>query len=86
MNASQTIEGLPTEIEWRKDPDPADWDSALARLGGHPLQSALWGTARKAIDGFQESRWMALKGGAPVYLIRYEERPVPALGKIAWVP
>lgn len=78
--------GLSTGIEWRIDPDPADWDSALAALGGHPLQSALWGNARRHVDGICDHRLMALRAGSPLYMIRFEERRVPLLGRVAWAP
>jgi hypothetical protein len=74
------------EIEWRDDPDPAEWESALAGLEGHPLQSALWGNARRAADGIRDHRWLALRQGLPIWMVRFEERHVPALGCIAWVP
>lgn len=74
------------QIEWRDDLDSADWDAALAGLGGHPLQSALWGDARRAVDGICDQRWIALRAGKPVWMIRVEERTFPALGPIGWVP
>jgi Acetyltransferase (GNAT) domain len=74
------------EIEWRHDPDPAEWDSALARLEGHPLQSAFWGDARRAVDGIRDHRWWATCRGVPVWMVRFEERRIPGLGCIAWAP
>jgi peptidoglycan pentaglycine glycine transferase (the first glycine) len=73
-------------IEWRTDIAAAAWDEALAKLGGHPLQSALWGDARRAVDGIKDHRWMAVRGGEPVLMIRFEERRIPLLGKVAWAP
>lgn len=73
-------------LTWRNDVDSFAWDSALAALGGHPLQSALWGDARKAADGIADHRWMALRGGEPVFMARIEERRLPALGWVGWVP
>jgi hypothetical protein len=75
-----------SQIEWREDLNSVEWDVALARLGGHPLQSALWGDARRAVDRVRDHRWMALRTGKPVWMIRCEERAVPALGPIGWVP
>jgi hypothetical protein len=74
------------EVEWRDDPDPAEWDSALAGLEGHPLQSAFWGNARRAVDGIRDHRWWATRRGVPVWMVRFEERRIPALGCIAWAP
>jgi len=73
-------------IEWREDVPAADWDAALATLGGHPLQSALWGDARRSVDGIHDHRWLAMIGPDPVWMIRIEERRLPALGWIGWVP
>lgn len=72
-------------VIWRDDADAAEWDRALAVLGGHPLQSALWGDARRKIDEIHDHRWMALRHGQPIWLARIEERPTP-LGWIGWVP
>jgi chondroitin 4-sulfotransferase 11 len=73
-------------IEWRSDVTPAIWDAALAALEGHPLQSALWGEARRASDGTRDHRIMALRDGQPVWMIRYEERRAGPLGCVAWAP
>jgi len=64
----------------------ADWDRALADLGGHPLQSALWGDARARIDGIENHRWAALLDGRPVLMARFEVRRVLRLGRVAWLP
>ena len=69
-----------------QSPNAADWDSALANLGGHPLQSALWGDARRKVDGIDDQRWIALRGGKPIWMVRFEERRVPILGGVAWAP
>lgn len=80
--------GNPTHapLQWRADADAPAWDSALAALGGHALQSALWGDARKAVDGIADRRWMALRAGEPVFMARIEERRLPGLGWIGWTP
>ena len=72
-------------LYWEKDPPAAEWDRALAQLGGHPLQSCLWGDARRSVDGIVQHRWLAHRNGEPVWMIRVEERRVPS-GKIAWAP
>lgn len=72
-------------LEWENDLPAPEWDRALARLGGHPLQSCLWGDARRATDGIVQRRWLARRAGEPVWMIRVEERRI--LGcKIAWAP
>jgi peptidoglycan pentaglycine glycine transferase (the first glycine) len=72
-------------LKWEKDPPAAEWDHVLAALGGHPLQSCLWGDARRAHDGIIQRRWLARRDGQPVWMIRVEERSVLG-GKIAWAP
>jgi hypothetical protein len=72
-------------LAWTKDPSPAEWDHALAVLSGHPLQSCLWGDARRTVDGIVQHRWLARCNGEPIWMIRVEERKVPG-GKIAWAP
>jgi GNAT acetyltransferase-like protein len=74
------------QIEWRGDLAPAAWDAALADLGGHPLQSALWGDARRKVDGIVDHRWMALRDGVPIWMIRVEERRLPLIGWVGWAP
>lgn len=73
-------------LEWQGDVDSVAWDRALAALGGHPLQSALWGDARRRIDGIRDHRWMALRAGDPIAMFRIEERKVPLVGIIGWSP
>lgn len=65
----------------------AAWDAALAALGGHPLQSAMWGHARRHVDGIADHRLAYLDAtGAPAWMIRVEARGVPVLGRVAWAP
>jgi hypothetical protein len=72
-------------LQWEKDPPAADWDHALAGLFGHPLQSCLWGDARRTLDGIVQHRLLARRDGEPIWMIRVEERKVLG-GKIAWAP
>lgn len=72
-------------LQWEKDPPAAAWDHALVTLSGHPLQSCLWGYARRDVDGIAQRRWLARRDGEPIWMIRIEERKVPG-GKIAWAP
>lgn len=73
-------------IIWKTDLPPNEWDTLLAEMGGHPLQSALWGNAKKAIEGIEDQRWAAYQSGKPIGLIRFELRGIGPLKKIAWVP
>ena len=78
--------GTSAEAEWQLELDRDRWDEELAALGGHPLQSALWGEARRQADG-TEYRCLALRQeGHALALARVEVRKVPALGPVAWVP
>jgi hypothetical protein len=84
--AAMPVSDLPWgALEWEKDPPAAQWDQALAVLFGHPLQSCLWGDARRALDGIAQHRWLARRDGAPIWMIRVEERKFLG-GKVAWAP
>jgi len=58
----------------------------MARLGGHPLQTALWGEARRRADRIENSSYAALVDGEIVWAARVESRRVPLVGRVAWVP
>jgi hypothetical protein len=86
IGALMPVADLPWgKLEWKKDPPAAEWDHALAELFGHPLQSCLWGDARRHLDGIVQHRWLARRDGEPIWMIRVEERRVLG-GKIAWAP
>lgn len=63
-----------------------EWDRELGRLGGHPWQSALWGDARRDVDGIVDHRWLVRRGRNVVQMVRFEERRIGGLGKAAWIP
>jgi len=74
------------EIAFRTDLDPLEWDEALIRLGGHPLQSSHWGQARERVDGRKYLAIAAYDRGAPIWMARADIRALPLFGKLAWVP
>lgn len=74
------------QLVWQENLGAHEWDTLLAKMHGHPLQSALWGDARCASDGTQDTRWAALINRQPVLLIRFEQRRILKLLKVAWVP
>lgn len=65
---------------------PRSWDATLATLGGHPLQSSLWGQARQAVDHIRGHHWLAKQGEEVIWMSRVEVRKVPGLGQVAWIP
>lgn len=73
-------------MSWEIITESAVWDANLAILGGHPLQSALWGDSRRSVDGIRDHRWLFRKDDAVVWMARIEERRVPGLGRVAWMP
>lgn len=73
-------------IKWSFDLESEQWDRILASCGGHPLQSALWGNARKLVDGGDDRRWAAFVGNDPIWMGRFEIRHLPFCGKVAWLP
>lgn len=74
------------ERRWRNDLEPTEWDARLAHLGGHPLQSALWGDARRHVDGIEDLRLMLGDEASTTMMARIEKRRAPLLGNIAWIP
>jgi len=72
---------------WNSCSDAIQWDISLARLGGHPLQSALWGNARQEIDDIP-SLFLFLQFGDKYLngMARVELRKAPLGAKVAWMP
>lgn len=82
--SSSQVAGVPY---WVECSDSDVFDATLATFSGHPLQSALWGNIRHKVDGISQLLLEYCSGGGKVTgLARVEERTVPFLGKIAWLP
>ncbi len=85
-----SLELTPTNLNkkfiWKTDISPVAWDQLLAKEGGHPLQSALWGNARKEVDRIIDYRWAAFLKDELVWIGRFEERSLSGVGKVAWIP
>lgn len=77
---------MPGKWQWDSGADSPAWDENLSTLRGHPLQSALWGDARRDVDGITDFRWQVRKDGQVVWMARFEERQVPFVGRVAWIP
>lgn len=73
-------------VQWIENTSNAVWDEHLAKLGGHPLQSAFWGNARQEVDGLNNQRWEVSIDGSIVWMARFEERKIPIVGRVAWIP
>ena len=74
-------------MSFEHDIPPAEWDAALAGLGGHALQSALWGEARRAEEGLKSRYWAYRNGqGKIVWMARIEERSMTPIHKLGWIP
>ena len=73
-------------MKWTNDHPASDWDAKLATLNGHPLQSACWGEARRAVDGLESLYLMFGEPGHPLGMARVETRKLPLLGNVAWIP
>jgi len=67
------------------DIEAEEWDRELAAFGGHPWQSAYWGTTQKQIEGVNDRRIRLRRDGRTIQLVRIEERHLPRLGKLAWI-
>jgi hypothetical protein len=73
-------------LTWHLDPPREEWDSALAQLGGHPLQSCLWGDSRRRVEAIADVRWLLKDSNKPVWMIRIERRRLPIGGWVGWSP
>jgi len=73
--------------KWTNNFDPNKWDYYIANFNGHPLQSALWGEARKAVDGIKSQYFSHfLDDDTPDFMARVETRSIRGIGDIAWIP
>lgn len=73
-------------LSWQEDLSNETWDDLISYFGGHPLQTAHWGEARKASNHIQYYRWAAFIDNKPVFLARFEVRTFFKFIKIAWLP
>ena len=75
-----------TNFTWKENLSAEEWDGLLAKMKGNPLQSSVWGNARKKLDQITDYRWAIFHQDTPIYLIRFEERRLFKFFKIAWAP
>lgn len=74
------------KIEWF-DYQQQNWEQDVARQGGHPLQTALWGDARSQVDGISQLQLIGrTTDGTVVGLARVEVRKIRFVGNVAWIP
>src|SRR3990167_9820521 len=73
-------------MQWRDDLSSKEWNVLLSELGGHPLQSALWGDAKKVVYGISDQRLALYFQNKLAALIRVENRGLKAFLKLAWIP
>ena len=71
---------------WKEINNSGKWDQLLSELNGHPLQSALWGDARKKVEGMDDLRLAYFDYGGPFFMARIEVRKASIIGKVAWIP
>ena len=85
---TETVGRIANHKMWTLSDDlPAEsWDELVAAEGGHPLQTALWATARAKADQTQSERLLLRRDGQTALLARVEVRQHKLAGKIAWVP
>ena len=73
-------------ISCRDDLSTLEWDAYLAKLSGHPLQSALWGNAKRDIYGICDERLALYANNQLVALARIEKRGIQPWLMCAWIP
>ena len=72
-------------MHFKDDHSVKEWDLLLAQLGGHPLQSALWGEAKKTVYGVSDKRIAIYNEDKLNALIRIENRGLRSFLKLAWI-
>jgi len=73
--------------KWTNNFDPTKWDYYIASFNGHPLQSALWGEARKSIDRIESQYFCHFSNDdTPDFMARVETRSIKGVGSVAWIP
>ncbi|MDP1574194.1 MAG: GNAT family N-acetyltransferase [Coxiellaceae bacterium] len=73
-------------MAWRDNLSSSEWDTQLAKMGGHPLQSALWGDARIKFEGIIDQRLALYDKENIVALVRAEMRGLKLLFTLIWIP
>lgn len=63
-----------------------EWDGLLATIGGHPLQSALWGEAKKSVYAVTDQRLAIYDQDKIIALIRIENKGLKSVLKVGWIP
>lgn len=71
---------------WMSNHNSKEWDVLLTSLGGHPLQSALWGNAKRDIYGIIDQRFALYDQDKLLALMRVENRGLKSFLKIGWIP
>lgn len=73
-------------ILYRDNLNTLEWDAYLAKLGGHPLQSALWGNAKRDIYGLCDERLAFYVDHQLIALARIERRGIRPWLTCGWIP
>ena len=73
-------------ITSRDDLTTLEWDRYLTHLNGHPLQSALWGNARRHVNHIKDERLALYKDNQLIALARIERRGIQPWLMCAWIP
>ena len=73
-------------MRWVSNHTPHEWDALLASIGGHPLQSALWGNAKHEIYGITDQRLALYNEDKLLALMRVENRGLRSFLKVGWIP
>lgn len=63
-----------------------EWDLHLSQAGGHPLQSALWGNAKRAVYGIFDERLALYSNEKLTGLVRVELHGKKPFLACAWIP
>ena len=73
-------------MTWKINSDEKEWDTGLANLGGHPLQSTLWGNAKRIVCGVTDERLALYQQNKLIGMARIEIKGLKPWLKCAWIP
>lgn len=73
-------------MRWNENSSVSEWDKMLGEIGGHPLQSALWGEAKRAVYGIEDTRYAIYENEKLMALIRVEKKGFRSWIKLGWIP
>lgn len=73
-------------ISYHNNLSDDEWDLRVAQVDGHPLQSALWGNAKRTLYDISDERFAFYVNDKLAVLVRVETRGKKPFFACAWIP